>query len=303
MATVPESGAIIAVGGKVDATHCSSDVFRMDAPDSKHHKARGWEQLQAYPGACRWGFSLDVVRKEGREMLVLFGGRTENYTDTDYATNHDYFNDVMLYDIHTQNWTVMKHSKPWPGPRNHLGTAVIDNMLYVFGGRTSVSAYGAPSGELWRYNPEQNTWRLLDQGKHKPMARFGHEAGAWKEQLVVFGGESITVQHKTEHSVHATQTLLNDLWAFDTKRSVWTNLQPKCTGPATTQMEAVLPRTTQQASSDSSGRHSMLLAGAVVGLAVLAVGAVYGAMNAQRLRARFHYEQIATANEGAHTEV
>lgn len=223
------------VGGKVNRVTCSKSVWVAEL--GPHDTVSGWEEVPMYPGDCRWGFALEVVKKQGKGQLLMFGGRTENYTDTNFSTNHNYFNDVLTFNPESKEWTNQPKTSPWPTPRNHLGSGVIHNTLYVFGGRTSVAADNIPSDQLWAYSADHNTWhdlkagrgRQVGEGGHKrPLSRFGHGAGVFGENLIVFGGETIrTKTDKKKHTVYATDIYLNDIWSFNTVSHKWEDRSPQ----------------------------------------------------------------------------
>jgi len=70
-----------------------------------------------------------------------------------------------------------------PTPREHLASSVLDDQLYVIGGRSAQS--NSNSNEMYDYIT--NTWTTLEP---LPTARSGLTASTLSGGIFVFGGES-----------------------------------------------------------------------------------------------------------------
>jgi len=70
-----------------------------------------------------------------------------------------------------------------PTPREHLASSVLDDQLYVIGGRMAQSNSNA--NEMYDYTT--NTWETLEP---LPTARSGLTASTLSGAIFVFGGES-----------------------------------------------------------------------------------------------------------------
>ena len=46
-----------------------------------------------------------------------------------------YFNDTWSFDISTRKWTELQCTGSIPSPRRHHAAVLVDNVMYVFGGR------------------------------------------------------------------------------------------------------------------------------------------------------------------------
>lgn len=100
--------------------------------------------------------------------------------------------------------------------------AAIDQTLYVFSGRDgeSMSAL-SEGGRLWTFTPSTSSWSLLkpaDPSAPYPEARSYHSA---------------TSDGSSKLFIHAgcpASGRLRDLWSFDVKSRVWTEL-PEAPGP------------------------------------------------------------------------
>ena len=62
-----------------------------------------------------------------------------------------YFNDTWSFDISTREWTKLQCTGSIPFPRTDHAAVLVDNLMYVFGGRTSASD-GTALGDLTALN-------------------------------------------------------------------------------------------------------------------------------------------------------
>ena len=76
-----------------------------------------------------------------------------------------------------------------PTAREHLTSAVVDDRLYVIGGRTNGMASNVDANEV--YDPVTDKWTILE---HMPSKRGGLSSAtiAVNESIYVFGGEQPT---------------------------------------------------------------------------------------------------------------
>lgn len=90
---------------------------------------------------------------------------------------------------------VIPEDSPRPPPRLFHEVAGSNNCLYVFGGLACSqnaddnipSSWIAPTNDLWEFNLEHNTWRLLDDGfgPDKPAPRYCHKMTALNSLVFV----------------------------------------------------------------------------------------------------------------------
>ena len=95
------------------------------------------------------------------------------------------------YDPYANSWKKLPNS---PEARDHFQAAVIDNKLYVAGGRRSGSAetgFAGTVGPTNVYNFDTQTWKILPE---IPTPRAGSATGILNGNIVVLGGESDTQQ-------------------------------------------------------------------------------------------------------------
>jgi hypothetical protein len=171
--------------------------------------------------------------------LWLFGGYG---IDDNYTTKM--LNDLMKYDISTNEWTWMSGSNLGNG-NGVYGTKGIPDPLNIPGARATharwkdnqgnfwlmggIRSFGLSAlNDLWRYNPATNEWSWMsgvavsnDQGNYQsncvfdttamPRSRFEHRSTAtdYCGNFWLFGGAA------------ADSFYLNDLWVFDPVQVRW----------------------------------------------------------------------------------
>jgi uncharacterized protein (TIGR03437 family) len=114
-------------------------------------------------------------------------------------------------------FVLLQPQTPLP-PGRQDGTIAFDskrNQLWLFGG-------SSPSNlnDLWRYDPQANTWTELRPTGTLPAARLGHVFvyDAQRDQLVVFGGQA--------------RGFFSDVWAYSPANNSWRQLAGDNAGPS-----------------------------------------------------------------------
>ena len=83
-----------------------------------------------------------------------------------------------------------------PRARDHISVAVLDNKLYVAGGRRSTARIGqvlnTTIAEVDVFDFKTNQWTTLPADQNLPTLRAGHSAVAFGGQVLILGGESAT---------------------------------------------------------------------------------------------------------------
>ena len=135
----------------------------------------------------------------GDGRIVVFGGREQwAYADA-YA---------WIYNTTTGNWT--QGSGLPAGSRYFHGAVNNNGKVYIFGGQTDAGY----SNEMWKYNPDTDTWTEIDQGATLPSQRQIPVIVSELQNLIwLYGGEE-------GHG----RTFINDLWEFDVTASTWQQL-------------------------------------------------------------------------------
>jgi len=86
------------------------------------------------------------------------------------------------FDTRTNSWQT---KAPMPTAREHLSSAVVEDKLYVIGGRVMTMALNLGANEV--YDPKTNSWEILEE---MPSPRGGLTSSAINGTIFVFGGES-----------------------------------------------------------------------------------------------------------------
>ncbi len=115
------------------------------------------------------------------------------------------------YDPDTDKWKTMPDA---PRPRDHVQVAVIDNKLYLAGGRLSTArinqVLNTTIKEVDVYDFKTGKWSTLDASNNIPTLRAGNTTVAYGDKILVIGGESDA--HEVAH---------NEVEAFDTRTQKW----------------------------------------------------------------------------------
>src|SRR5260370_1216807 len=114
---------------------------------------------------------------------------------------------VEEYDPETNTW---RARSTMPTPRNHTAAGVVDNKIYVIGGRIGAAFIAASSdlSNVEAYDPATDTWsRPLAK---MPTARSGLDVGVYKGRIYIAGGENQDFfQHTAYHAFEAYDPATN----------------------------------------------------------------------------------------------
>ncbi|GJP32137.1 hypothetical protein CLOM_g16664 [Closterium sp. NIES-68] len=111
---------------------------------------------------------------------------------------------------------------PPPSPRCNATMVVNplkDTELVIFGGEFYNGDKTHVYGDLYRFNADKATWRLVSS-PNSPPPRSGHHAVAWKNFVFVFGGEFTSPNQERFHH-------FKDLWRLDLSTNQWEQLSLK----------------------------------------------------------------------------
>lgn len=148
--------------------------------------------------------------------LHIFGGRISNIVDTlppspgfpELLSGFGTVNMHEIYDPTTGKWS---QSSPIPGPaRDHMGIAVLDGKIHLFGGRTADVADNLDRHDV--YDPQTDQWTIA-----APLPR-PRSSGAYtvlRGLIIYAGGEC-----KPDGQVY------DDVTAYTEKTNSWTTLKP-----------------------------------------------------------------------------
>ncbi|CAG8887884.1 unnamed protein product [Penicillium egyptiacum] len=110
------------------------------------------------------------------EKLFLFGG----------TNGVQWFNDVWSYDHITNSWTEIDCVGFIPAPREGHASALVNDVMYVFGGRTDE---GVDLGDLSAFRISTRRWYSFQNMGPAPSPRSGHSMTAFGKQIIVMAGE------------------------------------------------------------------------------------------------------------------
>ncbi|CZR69821.1 uncharacterized protein PAC_19721 [Phialocephala subalpina] len=135
-----------------------------------------WTSIGELPKG-RWTGSA-AVSVSGSTVYLAGGLANTNLTDDEEGT----ISLFTSYDVVTKRFAVLPDM---PEPRDHAGVGMVDNKLYVLGGR----AYGHNNTKdtVFAYDLESNCWST--GLAPMPIARGGGASGVIGTQIFVIGGE------------------------------------------------------------------------------------------------------------------
>lgn len=97
-----------------------------------------------------------------------------------------WFNDVWCYDPATNTWSQLDCIGYIPVPREGHAAALVDDVMYIFGGRTEE---GADLGDLAAFRITSRRWYTFQNMGPSPSPRSGHSMTTVGKMVVVVGGE------------------------------------------------------------------------------------------------------------------
>ena len=115
-------------------------------------------------------------------MLIFssFGG-------TDGIT---WYNDVWTYDPRSNDWTQLDTIGDIPLPREGHAAALVDDVMYIFGGRTKE---GTDLGDLATFRISSKRWSTFRNIISSPSPRSGHSMTTYGKQIILIGGKPSSV--------------------------------------------------------------------------------------------------------------
>lgn len=113
------------------------------------------------------------------DKMCLFGG----------TNGFQWFNDVWCYDPAVNLWTQLDCIGYIPAPREGHAAALVDDVMYVFGGRTEE---GSDLGDLAAFRISSRRWYTFQNMGPSPSSRSGHSMTTVGKKIVVLGGEPST---------------------------------------------------------------------------------------------------------------
>lgn len=217
LAALPEARhhiALAAAGGKVYGIGGFSGAI----PDWRAHAS-----VFVYePQADRWtnGPALPQARAEGvvatsGGKIYFIGGRVPTSPAAKHISEHADTSRAEVLDPRTGRWQRIADA---PSARNSAAGAVIDEKIYVVGGRQMLTQADGKSrpvnvATLEVYDPATDRWQTRAP---MPLAQGGLAAAAHDGKLYVFGGEQFVPQAK----------VFAESWVYDPASDRWSALPP-----------------------------------------------------------------------------
>lgn len=97
-----------------------------------------------------------------------------------------WFNDVWCYDPAVNQWSALDCIGYIPAPREGHAAALVDDVMYIFGGRTEE---GTDLGDLAAFRISSRRWYTFQNMGPSPSPRSGHSMTTVGKSIVILGGE------------------------------------------------------------------------------------------------------------------
>jgi hypothetical protein len=116
------------------------------------------------------------MKGKGLTRGIRFGG----------TNGVEWFNDVWSYDPQTNQWTQLDCIGFIPSPREGHAAALVNDVMYIFGGRSSE---GSDLGDLAAFRISSRRWYTFQNMGPSPSPRSGHTMTTVGTKVIVLGGE------------------------------------------------------------------------------------------------------------------
>jgi len=179
------------------------------------------------PAKNEWrkGAEIPEARRRGSAGVFVLNNKIYlvcGITDGHWDGHVTWFDE---YDPATGKWTVLTDA---PRARDHVQVAVLDNKLYVAGGRLSTARTGNVLNTCVKetdvYDFKSGQWSTLDAVNNIPTLRAGNTTVVFDNKILLIGGESDA--HEVAH---------NETEAFNPKTNQWEKLPTLIVGRHGTQ--------------------------------------------------------------------
>ncbi|KAE9404363.1 galactose oxidase [Gymnopus androsaceus JB14] len=203
----------IVFGGQVDGEFLN-DLWSFDI-NSLRFRPR-WELMEPISFDDLWSF--DFLRRQWKLMeptsserpaqrmghvCINHGDRIIIFGGTD-AQHH--YNDTWSFDLTTGKWSELACIGYIPAPREGHAAALVDDVMYVFGGR---GVDGKDLNDLAAFKLSNQRWYRLQNMAPAPSGRSGHAMASFGARVFVLGGESFTpAEPEKVNYVHILDTKL-----------------------------------------------------------------------------------------------
>lgn len=183
MSIVEHGGKFYVIGGFVVSTQGPPSWVPINNAWQYDPAADTWKALAAMPSR-RGGGNAGVVG----EKIYVIGGATNAPGESGLrgGVPQQVVGTVEEYDITNDTW---RARSAMPTPRNHGGAGVINNKIYVVGGRIGAAwiTMASNTDAVEEYDPATDKWSSLKA--RMPTARSGGASSVWRGRVVFAGGE------------------------------------------------------------------------------------------------------------------
>lgn len=174
------------------------------------------------PKKNEWRKGAEIPKDRNRGSAGVFVYQDKIYVVCGITDGH-WDGHVAWLDEYNPNTNTWRRLADAPNARDHFQAVVIDDKIYVAGGRRS-SAVTKQVFQLTQpmvdaYDFKTNTWSTLPENLNIPTQRAGTSSAVLGHTFLVIGGESGT--QKSSH---------NEVEEFNTKTNSWVKLSPLLQG-------------------------------------------------------------------------
>ena len=163
------------------------------------------------------GPKIPADRNRGATGAVVYNGKIYLACGIKDGHRGDHKKWFDVYDPATNQWSILPDA---PRARDHFQAIVVQDKLYLIGGRTTVAAnspFKGTIGEVDVFDFKTNTWSTLPDPL--PTLRAGNYLVGVGNEICVFGGESFT-----QNPAH------NEVEVLNTQNNTWRSLPPMLQG-------------------------------------------------------------------------
>ncbi|KAG1047053.1 hypothetical protein G6F43_010483 [Rhizopus delemar] len=137
-------------------------------------RGRSGHTMSAHNGSIYvWG-----GHHQGQYLNDFFGGVDASHL----------YNDIWYFDLINQTWNQVNAVGYIPTPRESCGAALVDDTIYIFGGR---GINGVPLGDLYAFRIKNQRWFTFQNMGVPPSARYGASLTSNQSKIYVYGGECL----------------------------------------------------------------------------------------------------------------
>ncbi|KAK0246372.1 hypothetical protein EDD85DRAFT_54859 [Armillaria nabsnona] len=180
----------IVFGGQVDGEFLN-DIWSFDLSTLKTGTV--WEYLESTTTERPARRTGHICMTYG-DRIFIFGG-----TDGQY-----HYNDTWTFDLSTRSWSELSCIGYIPSPREGHAAALVDDVIYIFGGR---GVDGKDLSDLAAFKISNQRWYMFQNMGPQPSGRSGHAMAAVGPKVLVLGGESSSLSKSDDPSlIHVLDT-------------------------------------------------------------------------------------------------